>query len=135
MAKGLPLLVMGCLALCLPACGRNEPAKVRASGQLLRNNQPLKLNTQVMKNMVFHPYEAVKQDQHYNTYSAMVEEDGTFKSEVDMPPGKYLITLELLDAPGDLCKGLFATKENSKLVREVTGKESLKIEITKPTGE
>jgi hypothetical protein len=45
-----------------------------------------------------------------------------------------LITLELLDAPGDLCKGMFS-KENSKLVRDITTNEPLKIDITKPTGE
>ena len=97
----------------------------------MRNDKPLKMKTDVMREMTFYPYEEKKADKLANTYPAVVNDDGTF--EISMPPGKYVISLKLIDGTGDICKGVFSA-EKSKLIREVDGKEPLKIDVTKPAG-
>ena len=124
---------MGFLFAFLMGCGSDGPANVSAKGQLLKKGQPLQIANGVFTQMVFYPATETKDLKTYTTYSAMLNPDGTFEV-VSIPPGKYLIALELLGNSGDLCKGLFM-KQNSKLIRDVTGKESIQIEITKPKGE
>lgn len=131
MEKCLSMCAMTLLCGVLLGCGEAGSTKITAKGQLLKKGQPLKVGTQVFTQMVF--YTDTKDPKTYNTYSAMVNPDGTFEV-VNIPPGKYLITLELTGDAGDLCQGMFR-KDNSKLIREVTGKESIQIEITKPKGE
>lgn len=133
MGKCLSAFGMGFISACLLGCGASEPGKVTATGQLLKKGQPLRIGNQVFTQMVFYPQPETKDVKTYNTYSAMLNPDGSF-AVADIPPGKYLIALELIGDAGDLCSGLFK-KDNSKLIRDVTGKGSIQIDITKPKGE
>lgn len=121
------------LVLAAVGCGGGSDGKVTVNGQLLKSNKPLTLKNDVMKNMVFFPFDALKANKPFTTYPGTIHEDGSFEVR-DIPPGKYLITLQLLGDTGDMCKGAFADEKRSKLIREVDGKEPLKIDVTKPAG-
>jgi len=129
--QGLSSSLLVFVFLLLGGCASSGQGKVKVTGQLLRNDKPLKLKTDVMREMTFYPYEEKKADKLVNTYPAVVNDDGTF--EVSMPPGKYVIALKLLDGTGDICKGTF-TPEKSKLIRDIAGKAPMNIEVTKPGG-
>jgi hypothetical protein len=129
MNRSLSFLVFLVIAGLVAGCG-GDGRKVKVTGQLFKNGKPLTIKTDVMRPMALYPYESAKEGKGY---SPVVNDDGTFEV-ADVPTGKYIITLELLGDHGDMCKGLFASKEKSKLIRDVIGDEPLKIEITKADG-
>jgi hypothetical protein len=127
----LALLVAGALVV---GCKGDASDKVKVTGQLVQNGKSLKFDNQVMKTMVFHPYESIlKTTRNCDTYPAGISDDGSF--EAQMPPGKYVITLTLVDGKGDMCKGAFEVKEKSQLIREIgDGKGPMQIDIAKVGG-
>jgi hypothetical protein len=130
MNRLLPLLGVLAVGGLLAGCGGGGPAKVKVTGELLNNGKPLQLSNQVMKTLIFHSQDAAPKGKSQTSYAAVVAENGSFEV-AEIPAGKYLITLELLDGTGDICKGAF-TKEQSGLIREITGAESITIDIAKP---
>jgi hypothetical protein len=116
----LAAVALACLmvAVMLPGCGSG---KVRVTGKVLKNGQPLKVSKDVLVTLTF--ADPDKKDQ---TYSAKFDYDtGTY--QVEVPPGKYHATCIVAE------KGqppLTAGKDAAKKVYDLTsGNQQVDIEV------
>jgi hypothetical protein len=71
--------------------------------------------------------------EHYTTYPAIVNPDGTFEIP-DVPTGKYKVAVEQQDTPmSDALDGVF-NDQNTKIVRDLDGRAPLNIDVSKSEG-
>lgn len=123
-------LLVGLLAasLFLPACQKG--GNVTVTGRVLRNSQPIPLSKTGVVQVTLIP--DVGPDEQYTTYVGRCDETGKFEV-FDVPPGKYRISIEVLDPTpqNDKLNGAFAFA-NSKFKRDIDGKAPLAIDLAKP---
>jgi hypothetical protein len=143
-------LLLGCLAAgtflaTMAGCGPKLPAEgpvVGVHGRLTKAGQPLVVQGmdggEGMIRITFSKYEGEgKAVAASDTYSAMVDANGNFKFPGrfgnGIPPGKYRVSVRQWEPfpAKDLLEGKF-DEQHSPLFREVTGKESLEIDLSKP---
>src|SRR5262249_40538131 len=126
------LLILG-LLVCLEGCGGSSKGKV--TGKITKGTEPLKVSKQGKVQLILYPYPDVPGGKKYKSYPAMVQDDATFEV-TDVPTGKYLFAVEQLDPmpATDLLEGKFG-KDRSEIIRDVTGKEPINIDVGKPKGE
>ncbi|MCS7306311.1 MAG: hypothetical protein NZ602_14535 [Thermoguttaceae bacterium] len=134
---GLGLLGLGLVLGVLIGCGGKgqEPA-VRAKGRILMNGKPLAVSPQNREVGIGYVrvefYRLGPDGKPQDPPEGMVvNEDGSFElMGRGIPPGKYRIAVYQYD-PDDKLGGRF-DKDRSPIVREVTGKEDLVIDLAKP---
>jgi hypothetical protein len=125
------LLAVALLAV-VAGCGSG---KARVKGRLVENGQAKKFPaTQVA--LEFVPLDADGKPEPGKSYTAVVNEDGTFEvvaSGGELPPGKYQVTVT---ATGDLrAKYRAFAAPTSAIRREIkAGKNDLTIDLAKPEG-
>jgi hypothetical protein len=126
---GMPLLVLGVF---LSGCGGGV-RKVKITGKVLNNGQPLKI-TEGKGEVRITLLPVVEPGQPYDTFRGKAGTDGSFEIP-DVPAGKYRVGIEHLDPSPqeDQMRGRFAPN-NSKIIRDLDGKASLDLDVSKPTG-
>ncbi len=125
-------LVLGVVIGC---SGKPTGPAVRAKGRILMNGKPLAVspqNRQVGIGYVRVEFYRLGPDGKPQDppEGMVVDEDGHFELMDRIPPGKYRIAVYHYD-PDDKLGGRF-DKDRSPIVREVTGKEDLVIDLAKP---
>jgi hypothetical protein len=114
---------------CVTGCAGRAP-NVKLTGQLLTNEQPVKVGTRAMSQMVFYSYPDVKENASYSAFPAVLQADGSFEVN-QIPTGKYLVSLEIFDmtAGGEVFRGAYK-KDNSPIIVDVTA-EPLQIDLAR----
>ena len=142
--------LIGCLAAgallgTVAGCGPGNPAEgpvVGVHGRLTNAGQPLAVQGmdggEGMIRITFIKYEGEgKAVAASDTYSALVDARGNFKFSGrfgnGIPPGKYRVSVRQWEPypQKDLLGGKF-DEQHSPIFREVTGKEPLEIDLSKP---
>ena len=122
------ILRLGC-ALCL-VVGCGPPPTVTATGKVLRNGQPIALSSTGVIQLALKP--PIPADQQFTTIPGRCEQDGSFTIP-DVPPGRYVFGIEILDPTPQIDK-LNGTLNymNSKIKRDIDGKAPISIDVAKP---
>jgi hypothetical protein len=123
------------VVIAMLACGCGGDGRFQARGRLIKDGAPFKLGQGEGMRIVFVPVEPGEST--FETYAAILEEDGSFKvigkDGKGLPPGKYRVTVEHLKKKADLFKGAFSGKK-TPIVREVTdGANEIVIDLDHPT--
>lgn len=120
--------VMAVVTGCGPAIGT-------VKGRLVENGQPTKFPP-TSASVQMSPVGADDKPDANVVYSAVVNEDGTFEvvaSGGKLPPGKYMVAVEVIGKDGAKYKQFNATV--SKVRREIkSGSNELTIDLAKPEG-
>jgi hypothetical protein len=117
------------LVLLAPGC-KSAPPKVDIAGKVTKDGAPLKVGQNAVCQISFYP--EVEQGENYTSHPATFDRASSTFTVKGIPVGKYHVSIELLDPyPGnDIFKRAFRGR-NSPIVREVTGKESIDIDLDK----
>lgn len=129
----IPAVVGGCVAAivgCLLLTGCGGEKLVTAKGTITKNQQPLTVGPTGYVEVVLIP--DVPQGTPFTTKPGQTDAAGNFEIP-EVKPGKYKVAVAVRDPlPGDdKLNGEFS-QANTKIVREIDGKEPLKIELTAP---
>ena len=117
------------------------PKLIKANGQLLFNQQPLKVSPQAGISVIFLSLEA---DQAVRTFPAdpLNTEDATFvvpgKNRSGIPIGKYRIVIQQKmedDLPENVSRmNEMFSRHASAIIREVTNDDPIILDLSKPEG-
>lgn len=132
--------VAGCLALLLAGCGKSDRV-VKVKGRVIKGGSPVTVNTEGLPpgdrglRVGFIRVGADKPEEFYATVDPAA---GTFEVPGQdgngIPPGRYQITVEMgAVGAADQLKGKF-DRGNSKIERDVDGKQEIVIDLDKPEG-
>jgi hypothetical protein len=127
------LAVSTLLVLCVLLPGCAGVRKVKITGKVHNNGQPLKITDG--KGLIrVTLLTDVPQGQPYDTFFGESRTDGSFEIP-DVPVGKYKIGIEHLDPSPqeDQLQGKFSP-QNTPIRRELDGKEPLNLDVSKPNG-
>jgi hypothetical protein len=112
--------------------GCGGPKNVTVTGTVLSNGKPVALSPTGTLQVTLMP--DVPPDSQYTTFVNDCDKEGKFTIE-NVPPGKYKIGIEQLDPTpqSDKLNGKFSAA-NTKIIREIDGKQPLVIDLAKPEG-
>jgi hypothetical protein len=122
------------LVLCMLLPGCAGARKVKITGKVLNNGQPLKI-TEGKGEVRITLLPVVEPGQPYDTYMGKAGPDGSFEIDGLLPAGKYKVGIEHLDPNPqvDQLGGKFAPGR-TPIIRDLDGKEPLNVDLSKPTG-
>jgi hypothetical protein len=139
---GSCLFLSALLCVITVGCGGSGEEVVRARGKVTNAGQPLQVEGRDLGlGMVKIELYPIGDDgqQSTNPEGTVADADGSFevpgRDGNGIPPGKYRIVLRQWDPypQVDKLKGRF-DEQNSQIVREITGKEEILIDVSKPEG-
>jgi hypothetical protein len=119
------------LAALLLGSGCGGPKTVTVHGSVLRGGQPIPLSKTGVIQVTLQP--DVPPDVQYTTSVGRCDASGKFEI-FEVTPGKYKIGIEILDPTpqDDKLRGTM-TVGDSKIIREIDGKEPIVIDLAKPS--
>jgi hypothetical protein len=125
-------LLFPLLLLCLLLTGCRQ-GFVNTKGRIIRNGEAFHLAERQGLRLFFEPLEFKDGVHRYDSYAAEFHgNDGTFvvkgKDRKGLPPGKYRITMQLMQNKGDLFSGKL-TGPASPFQCEITGSGSQEIVV------
>ncbi len=138
----LILLFSVCLIASLPACSTGSKlATAKVKGNLLFNGTPFVSKHNGSLTVKFIPI--VEEGQPFDTFIADVNrEDGSFvvvgRAEDGIPVGKYRISIDqmVMNMPPEVeAMNRRFSPEVSRIIREITGNETIQIDLAKAEGQ
>src|SRR5437016_10324476 len=118
------------LAVVLSGCSVAGGRKVKVTGKVLNNGQPLKI-TEGKGEVRVTLLPVVEPGKPYDTFMGKAGADGSFEIP-NVPAGKYKVGVEHLDPSPqqDQLHGKFSPL-NTPIIRDLDGKEPLNVDVSK----
>ena len=129
------LRLAACLSMSLGLLGCGSSSTIKAKGKIVKGGQPFVIREGQGLRLIFAP-QTVPEGKRYDSYAAEYHpDDGTFrvvgKDGQGLPPGKYTVSLELLQKKEDLLHGRLTGKDSPLSLEVVKGGDELVIDLDK----